>query len=158
MAESTLIRIPAPRAKQLRALARARATTMAGLIDDLVADAIAKGSIPDETPGLHFKRLPSGDLEIGTDRDRYTFDRYHARSLFDWLGQDATARTNRRKLETFFGTVAVRRAGTSFILEIKRTGRPVARFSLTGRMRIDVRRQIANAYKDDRWSREDFKE
>lgn len=156
MGESTLIRIPTSRARQLRALARARGTTMTGLIDELVTRAIAKSEIPDETPGLKFTRLPSGDLQIEIERERYIVSSMHAEVLFRWLGEDTTGASPQRALETFFGSLALRKAGTSLILEVKRSGRPAARFSMTGKISADVRRQIANAYKGDPWFRHHF--
>lgn len=157
MKESTLIRVPASRAKQLRALAQARNTTMTGLIDELVSSAIATGSIPDDTPGLVLKRLPSSDLEIVVNGERYVIYRDDARALFKWLGEEPANAERQRTLRTHFGVLALRKAGTTLILEIKRTGRPATRFSMPGKIRIDVRRQVSNAYKDDRWSGSDFR-
>jgi hypothetical protein len=157
MTESTLIRIPTSRARQLRALARVRKTTMTELIDEYVARAILDRQLPDETPGLTLTRLGSGDFEIQIGNERYFASSSEAQTLFRWLGEDKIAAASLRKFGSLFRSLELRKAGTALVLEIKRNGKSVARFSMTGSITTDVRRQIAAAYRDDHWLSQYFK-
>ena len=158
MGETTLIRIPTSRARQLRALARIRRTTMTELIDEYVARAILDGQLPDETPGLTLTRLGSGDFEIQIGNERYFATSSEAQTLFRWLGEDKTTAAPLRKLGSLFRSLELRKAGTALVLEIKRNGKSAARFSMTGSIATDVRRQIAATYRDDRWFGQYFKD
>ena len=158
MAESTLIRIPTSRARQLRALARIRNMTMTEIIDEFVARAILDGQLPDETPRLKLTRVATSDLEFQIGNERYIASHFHAQKIFDWLGEDKASANSRRKLGSLYRSLELRRAGTALILEIKRNGKSAARFSMTGRIATDVRRQVAAAYRDDGWLSRSFED
>lgn len=158
MTESTLIRIPTSRARQLRALARIRKTTMTELIDEFVARAILDGQLPDKTPGLTLTLRGTSDLEIQIGNERYFASSWEAQTLFRWLGEDKTGADPRRRLGSLTRGLELRKAGTALVLEIKRNGKSAARFSMTGSITTDVRRQIAAAYRDDRWLGQYFKD
>jgi hypothetical protein len=124
---------------------------MTGVIEEVIKRAMIEGEIPDETPGLDLTRLPSGDLEIRIGRERCLIYSGRVKDLVDWLRQTRTGAETSRSFDGYARSLEIRRAGTASIIEIKRDGKSTARFSMTGGMPDDVRRQIVSAYKNDRW-------
>ena len=55
MKQSTIIQIPVPLHHQLKKLAKARNTTMVSIIADVIAQAVDRGEIEPETPGLELE-------------------------------------------------------------------------------------------------------
>lgn len=118
MKQSALLKLPLPLHAQLKALAKARDTTMVQLIAVLVDQAATAGEIPDETPGFIIDvsgRLIS--LAAGSDQIAVmTAD--EARELADTLERVTQSKPVTRVVES--GGVSngsVRRRGTGISIE-----------------------------------------
>lgn len=146
MPDSTLIRVPASRAKQLRALARVRNTTMAGLIDELITRGILAKEIPDETPGLTLTIVGMGHLAVEIQSLRHVIYVNEVEALFSWLGAKTLDKKTKRIFGNHFSSLEVRKAGTAIVIEIRKDRKRPVHFAVTKSIAEDLRRQLIAAY------------
>lgn len=143
------IKLPAVRAAQFKRLAKIRHTTMSALIGETIERAVAKGELPDETPGIQFAGYGADGLIVRIDDEHVVMTSYEAMQ-FHRLLQGRSKRawhcSKGRKILT------VRRAGTGISLEIV-GGTRAAHKSLPTKMAIDLCRQIEKVTNTSAWSR-----
>lgn len=157
MSQSKIIQLPAPLHAQLKALATKRGTTMVECIHGVVRDAIEKGELKDEVPGLKVTltldldaedhgpwviiTTPSGDLPRMTREDAEVVARNLCRETTG-DGEIDSTRANRN------GVWSVGVRGTSVELLGKHPNQPIekaVRVVMTPAIARDFARQVRRA-------------
>lgn len=142
----SMLKLPTARAKQLRLLARARNTTMSGLIGDLINSAIANGELTDETPGLRVESYGLGGLSVYVDNEKFRMHFHEAEKFVLALKQITEdggtwrAADRKRKFE-------IRRIGTGLIFEIIEQDRLIVRTTINFSLAKDLHRQAENVFR-----------
>ncbi|NNM72718.1 hypothetical protein [Enterovirga aerilata] len=144
------VMLPIERARQLKNVASARRSRIIDVVERLIADAIAAGEIPDETPGWTVQVRKAGEVTFLTDDGAVGFPRLHAsdaRRLADDLEAVATGEKKGRSAGPLLGRrLLMARRGQGLILAMQDdAGAEIGRRTITPSIARDLARQLRNA-------------